>query len=355
MSGVVLVLTTVHPADDPRIRQRTVGVLGESMPVRYATRVPGPTDRTGFEWQALPGSRMVRALRALREVLRGDVQVVSVHDPELIPVALVARVAGRRVVIDVHEDLPAQIRHKDWVPRWLRAPIAVLALWALRLAERVCVITLAEENYAHLFSRRHPIFPNYPLVSELPQPEVAADGPVVYVGDISPARGAKTLIHAVAGMPDPRPAVMMIGRCREPFRSELLALAHRLDVELQLEGFVVHQRAMALAATGSVGVSPLVGLPNHRDSLPSKIIEYLALGVPVVASDLPGTRRVAGCLPGVQLVAPGDVPAWTRALEAATTDPVWRTSAREGAGQVRVRYTWPSAEVKALYSALFRG
>jgi glycosyltransferase involved in cell wall biosynthesis len=351
LSGVVLVLTTVHPADDPRIRHRTVGVLAQSMPVRYATRDPAPDDTTGFQWVGLPGSRLARGLRGLREALRRDVGVVSVHDPELVPVALVARAAGRRVVVDDHEDVPAQIRHKEWLPRPLRVVLAPAAGLALRMAERTCVITLAEANYAHLFSGTHPVLPNYPLAEGLPAPRDVTTRDVVYVGDVTAARGAELAVRAVAAMSRPRPLVM-IGRCREPFRSELGALAQELDIELHLPGFMVHAAAMERVATASVGISPLLGLPNHRESLPSKVIEYLALGVPAVASDLPGTRRVIEDLPGMQLVAAGDVEAWTRALESATTDAGWRMSAQEGAPHVRARYTWPSAELRALYSAL---
>lgn len=344
----VLVLTTVHPADDPRVRYRTVGVLAGVLPVRYASPPPAPRRRDGFEWVGLTGRRPLRVLRALREALRRDVAVVSVHDPELVVVALAARAAGRRAVVDVHEDVPAQIRDKPWVPAPLRRPLAAAATALLRLAEQSCTVTLAEANYAQLLRRPHPVFANHPIADDLPDPRPVGEPRVVYVGDITAARGAELLVRAV-GRLDPRPQLEMIGRCREPLRGALVRLAAEVQVDLQLPGYLDHSLAMDRVAGAGVGVSPLLGEPNHRQSLPSKVIEYLSLGVPVVASDLPGTRRVVAGLPGVRLVAPGDLDAWSRSLAEVLGDRALRQAAQRGVAAVRRDHTWASAELQALY------
>jgi glycosyltransferase involved in cell wall biosynthesis len=355
--GVVLVLTTVHPPDDPRVRERTVGVLAPVMPVRYASRAPGPTHVDGFTWVPLEGNRLRRWVRGLREALRSDVAVVSIHDPELLPVGFAARATGRRVVIDVHEDVPAQIRRKEYLPQALRWPLALFAGALIRVAERVCVVTLAEHNYQHLVTRPQPVFVNYPLGERLPTaPPPPDDTPgdgraIVYVGDVTAARGAELMVRATAGLEQPRPLVL-VGRCREPLRSRLRALSDELGVDLRLTGFVPHAEAMRHVAAACVGLSPLLGDPNHRDSLPSKVIEYLAVGVPVLASDLPGTRRVVEGLPGVRLVPPGDLAAWTAALRSAVGDQALERAARSGAATVRARYTWPTTAVIALYRRL---
>ena len=273
---------------------------------------------------------------------------MSVHDPELVVVALLARVTGRRAVIDVHEDVPAQIRDKEWLPALLRRPVAAAAAAVLRVAERRCTVTLAEGNYAHLFRRRHPVFVNYPIADDLPDPRPVGEPRVVYVGDITTARGAEVLVRAV-GRLDPRPRLEMVGRCREPLRGRLVALAAQARVELDLPGYLDHRAAMQRVADAGVGVSPLLGAPNHRESLPSKVIEDLALGVPVVASDLPGTRRVVSGLPGVVLVEPGNLEQWSRAIGQVLEDRAVRQAAQRGVDHVRRAHTWASAELRSLY------
>jgi len=92
-----LVVTSVHRADDPRIRERTVCSLAGAFEVRYATRAPGPSRGGDHEWAELKGGRLRRWWGALRQMCRSGVDVVSVHDPELIPAALLEALLGKGV------------------------------------------------------------------------------------------------------------------------------------------------------------------------------------------------------------------------------------------------------------------
>ena len=340
-----LVVTTVHRADDPRIRERTVGSLAAAFEVRYATGPPMPSTRDDHDWLELRGGRIRRWWGALRQMLRGGVDVVSLHDPELIPAGLVARLLRRvPVVVDVHEDVPAQIRHKGWIPRVLRGPAAWAAHRFLRLAERFCVVTLAEPNYAHLFRSEHPVFPNYPAVGALPDPAPDA-GYLVYVGDVTEARGALDMVEAVAGMARPRP-LRIVGRCADDLRERMEQAAAAREVDLTLLGPLPHREAMEQVAGAAAGLSLLRDLPNYIHSLPTKVIEYLAMGVPVVASDLPGTRTAVEGLAGVHLAAPGETAAAAAALDSALAD---RPVAAAQAAEVRERMVWPADLVRQVY------
>lgn len=348
----LLVMSVVHQADDPRVRLRTVGVLAQKFDVRYATRPPGPTDRTDHTWVGLRGQRLPRHVAALREAFRGDVRMLSLHDPELIPLGLLARVLRRiPVVIDIHEDVPSQLRTKVWLPGTLRGPMALTAATVLRIAERWLAITLAEPGYARLFRRPHPILPNYPLVDRLP-PLAPASDDIVYVGDVTEARGAIFAIEVVARMRT-RHRLRLIGRCAYPLKLRLQALAAERGVDLDLPGFLTHAEAMQAVSVAAAGLCPLEDQPNYRYSLPTKVLEYLALGVPVVASDLPGTADLVEGRPGVQLVGPRDIEAWAEALERAVSDPRWREQAVAGTDDVREHFTWPAHRLLETYIALW--
>ena len=359
----MLVATTVHQAEDPRIRRRTVAVLAADATVRYATKPPPPVDPRDHQWRPLPGGRVRRWLAVAREAWRRDVGLVSVHDPELVPLAIAVRVLrGTPAVVDVHEDVPAQLRTKAWVPRPLRRPLAWGAARLLRAAERACAITLAEPNYAELFRRDHPVLPNYPDPDALPAP-ADDDGWFVYVGDVTATRGALLAVEAVARLDPPR-RVRLIGRCAPDLAARLRYRAAEAGVELDLPGFLPHPEAMARLAGATAGLSPLADIPNYQRSLPTKTLEYLGAGVPVVASDLPGTREAVGDLPGVRLAPPiprsgepdeGTVAAWADALAQVRADPTARASARRAAEVVRARFAWPAQRLREVYALVHRG
>jgi len=63
-----------------------------------------------------------------REALRQNGDVYHFHDPELIPLGLLLAARGKLVVYDIHEDAPADILHKDYIPRRLRRPL----MWSVR-------------------------------------------------------------------------------------------------------------------------------------------------------------------------------------------------------------------------------
>ncbi len=350
----VLVVTSVHQSDDPRIRERTIRSLSGEFDVRYAAKLPAPVDTADLEWIPLEGGRVVRWFRALAQMMRGDVDLVSVHDHELIPAALLVRLIRRiPVVVDIHEDAPALIRQRPWIVPALRAPLAWIAARLFNSAERFCTITLAEPGYRRLFKGDHPVFPNYPAAGGLPDP-APSDGSVVYVGDVTEARGALDMVEAV-GRGETRRPLVVIGRCPGDIASRMRELAEQRGVDLTLTGWLPHREAMERAASAAVGLSLLHDLPNYRHSMPTKLIEYLQLGIPVVASDLPGSRDGTVGMHGISFVAPADSAAAAAGVDAAAADDALRTDLAAAAPKLRADLVWPGADVRRFYRELASG
>jgi glycosyltransferase involved in cell wall biosynthesis len=347
LTPTVLILTTVHDPDDARIREKLARTLSGRMTVRYATRRPGPTDATGLEWLQLQGGRLRRNLRAWRLGFTARYDMLSLHDPETILLGVAVRLIRRKpVVFDLHEDLHSQIRTK--VP-WLLRPLLHGVAWLLlRLAGATLTITLAEAGYARRFKRPGPVFPNHP--DHLPEISTQRRKVVTYVGDVTEMRGIPEAIEAAgrSGLP-----FEVIGRIDTRTRERLALAAAMAGADVSIVGLLSHPEAMKRVATASVGVSPLRDLPNYRDSLPTKVLEYLALGLPVVATDLPGTRRVIGDLDAVWLVPPGDTMAMARALTEAVQDEAI-TAATAQAAEIRARFRWDADAVLAVYLSTVR-
>ncbi len=351
MKPRLLVLTTVHHPDDVRIRGKLIEVLREDWQITYACRAPGPQNLEGFDVEILQGRRLVRNLRSFALVFSKRYDVVALHDPETLPAGLLAAwIRRKEVVFDVHEDIPAQMLTKDQFPVWMRHPIAMGLSLLLRLAERSIRMTLAEPGYSHLFRRQHPVFENLLPPGRLPKAGGGGSG-VVYLGDITPARGLYVLVEAMARSIPEQP-LTLIGPTSSKVADQIRRLAARGGVSVELTGRLPHGEALQRVAVARVAVSPLLDIPNYRESLPTKLYEYLAVGVPVVASDLPGTRRAASGLEGVLFAEPGSIDDWADALRRAIQDPELGDNARRQAPSAEDRLRFPAERVRDFYRRL---
>jgi len=289
----VLVVTIVHHPADSRIRQRQIAALLQAgWKVTYAAPFTGygveQVEVPGLTLVDLPraqGRRRLRAIRAARALVReraGDADVVLVHDPEL----LLATLGVRRtpVVWDVHEDTAASVGMKPWLPTWLGRPVAAIIRRVERSAERRVHLMLAEEGYRARFAGEHPVVPNTTMV---PTESAAPDEPrVVYVGHLTRARGAEELIAAGALLHERtqgRLRMQLVG----PADATCAALLADPPAGVEWLGFRPYAEAMAVLDGALAGLSLLHDQPNYRVSLPTKVAEYLAHGVPAITTPLP--------------------------------------------------------------------
>lgn len=340
---IVAVLSVVHHADDVRIREKLIPTLAQDHVVEYHTRLPRPSNDEGFAWFPVKGGRLIRNLRVARRLWSGGFDVAVLVDPETF-IAGILTSRRSHVVFDIHENLPGQMLTRKPPFRKL---LAAITTRVLKVAERSGSITLAEPGYAHLFERPHPIFENYPVWDGFPD-RGSSSGSVVYVGDITEARGALDLAEAASMAHLP---LTMVGRCSPALADRIRRVVETNNGSVELTGRLPWRSAMEVLASAAVAVSPLRDTPNYRDSLPTKVLEYAGLGVPIVATRLPGTIAVLGNLAGPMLVEPGDIVGLSQAL-AMMTGEAAQAEARAAAPIVRSTYSWPADRVRQFYGTL---
>ena len=358
----LLVVTVVHRPDDARILHRQIASLrAAGYRVTYAApwRATGVTPPDGLATRDLPrasGRERLAALLAARDLLRAEADehdLVLLHDPELL---LAVRLAGvgrlPPVVWDVHEDTAVALGDREWVPAPLRRLLAFGVRRLERWAERSVHLVLAEDGYRDRFRRIHPVVRNHPWAE--PRRDVAeertADGPprIVYVGRISRGRGVETVIalgRALGGQARVEiagPVDDGVGAALEEAVAEGSVVWH---------GFIPNDRVGPLLHGASVGLSLLADDPNYRVSMPSKVVEYLAHGVPVVATPLPAVRALIEEEGGGLLVPFDDPDATLDAVRRILDDPELRATLAEQGRQAAERRTW-EAEGARLVSML---
>jgi glycosyltransferase involved in cell wall biosynthesis len=167
-----------------------------------------------------------------------------------------------------------------------------------------------------------------------------------YVGQLIPRKGVDVLIRAFSRLGMPNGELWIVGEGPERRSLERLALELGQSERVRFLGY--RSDRIALLKTFDVFV-----LPSLLEGIPRCVLEAMATGVPVIASDIPGSRTVVEHRITGLLFPPGDVERLTERLQAVHRDERLRTSLAEKARSlVRSRF---SAEAMACrYLELYR-
>lgn len=191
-------------------------------------------------------------------------------------------------------------------------------------------------------------------LTRLPEPgrsPVRKTGFILMVGTLEPRKGHDLLLRALAQAQLGDTQVVFAGPAHGR-AEELRALAAGLGVERQL---TILGRVEDSALASLYRDAALLCMPSLAEGFGLPVLEGLAAGVPVLASDVPAIRELVDGT-GV-LVPPGDVDALARALERVLADDPLRARLRRRGPERAASFSWEAtaeATVRAYESALSR-
>jgi hypothetical protein len=275
---VAIVSSMHHPADGRLVRwERAFRAAGLDVTIVGRTTPAGG-------WRGV--ARRLRAAVVLPWRTRAS--VVLVPDPELAVTALPARWLrrGSILVADVHEEYTQIAYDRAWARGGRRLLAQAAALVATRASALADVTVLADAHYPPHRARRRIVVPNVPARHELGSAG-PAEGQLraVYVGDVRMSRGLGAMVDAVLDAPPWE--LDVVGPISDADRAWALERASGASDRVRVHGRLAPSDAWRVATGAAAGLCLLQDTPAFRRQMPTKVYEYLAVGLPVLATALP--------------------------------------------------------------------
>jgi glycosyltransferase involved in cell wall biosynthesis len=256
----------------------------------------------------------------------------------------------------MHENFAQQVKNKKWIPFFIRYFLSFI----IKLLERVVLINfhviLAEKSYAkhYLWINNKKVIQNFPILNQLNaliDVKKRNTFTVGYMGDVTFDRGIPVIAEAVAqlrlqGVPA---EFVCIGAVHDdaldspPFQKGLS------QGWLHATGRLQPEEAWSLMATCHVGAALLRPIGNYVESYPTKMFEYMAMGLPVLVSNFSLYREIVDEYHCGFCVDPENVAEVTRALVIFLHN--WdqsREMGRRGADAVLEKFNWETEKKKLI-------
>jgi glycosyltransferase involved in cell wall biosynthesis len=263
------------------------------------------------------------SIRLLGLHIRNHYDVIHVHNmPDfLIFAALIPKILGAKLILDIHDPMPEFYMSKFELQE------SSALVWLMEIQERLsslfshAVIT-ANTHFKNNITGRGVPAEKITVVNNYPDPEVFDRNQyrekyhsdkkyftLFYPGTVAPRYGLDVAIRALPKLVGEIPQLRLVIVARQrKFVDELTALANQLGVSdfIQFKPSVPVEEIAKEIARADIGIYPGLPDPHMSIAMPTKVLEYAFMGIPIVASRLRVLSKFFGDS-AVMFFEPGNV------------------------------------------------
>lgn len=231
------------------------------------------------------------------EMIKSNAKNFHFHDSELLVVALFLKRKLKKeifIVYDMHEHLPAAIKTKQWIPKFSRNFISKIIEKVEKYLMKSCdAVIFAEKSYkkhyTNLNLKKIDVL-NYPLVErELPRKKENDFLTLIYVGVLTEQRGLFNMLELAKHLKANSTIAFKLKLIGPIFTKKhkinQFIKENQLENVLEFYGRMQYNDIWMHYSQADIGLCLLHPTPNNLNSQSTKLFEYMAAGLPIIASD----------------------------------------------------------------------
>ncbi len=290
-------ISSVHDSEDIRIfKKQCITLAKDGHNVTFIVNNVKDEVKFGVEIKALKKrtNAIARLFFNLPTILmftfKNKFDVYHAHDPELLPILFFLKLLGRNVVYDMHENFPKQLKTKR-VGVFVKKIVGIVWPAIERIILSRINVVYAELSYKedYPFVKKSVDVLNMPILDELKEIAVEKhdEFSICYLGGVSEDRYTIKTLETLKKLNNEGINIRfdLVGPVSD---QKTFSAIKKYETELpnfHYHGSLPPEKAWRLIAKSHVGLAVLNPIPNYIGSYPTKMFEYLALGMPVITSD----------------------------------------------------------------------
>ena len=291
---IIMIAGAVHKAFDTRIFHKEAKTLSNAG-YKVSLIIPHDKDEliSGINIRAVSRPKsgfqqlFITPLKIFWKTLSfSRKSIIHIHDSELLVIGVLLRLSGRRVIYDAHEDTPRQLQYQHWIPILIK-PFYILFYFLL---ERFCgilfnAIIVAEPVIGRHYPKRKTTLIRNFVISEFFRPVEINDeskkNQIIYIGLLSKPRGLFEMVEAMKLLPQELDIKLILGGKFAP-----AALENEIEniPKIEFIGWVPFEQIPGLLSVSKIGIITPLPYKRYLTNYPVKLFEYMASGLPVIAS-----------------------------------------------------------------------
>jgi glycosyltransferase involved in cell wall biosynthesis len=291
------------------------------------------------------------------KAIRQKAAIYQIHDPELIPTGILLRLFGKKVIYDIHENIAEDIFDKPWIHN--KRLLYFFYNFFENIAVKMFHIILAETSYEPRYRAKGAKFttilnyPDHEFFDKYYVAERKNNFRIFYIGILLESRGLPEIAEAMYILKQKGITVYfdIVGELYVALAEKLQALPFYSNIKDQLifHGRLPLDQGYAISRNASVGMCIIQPMANSTNSYPTKMFEYMCIGLPQVISDFPLYRSVVEKHECGICVNPASTEEIAKAIEKLNIDKNTSIKFQENAQNGAMLYNWLNEEVKLFH------